>query len=393
MPTDTTVKFLHSDMVGAPTLNGVAGAMIAVLDACLINGFGSGNVDSVVISGGVATVTRAAGHPMVAGAVSLIAGATVSGGSINGEQKVLATPAPTGTTYCFDATGLANQTATGTITHKLAPAGWTKALTSTNVAAYKSSDPSSTNCLLRVDDTGTTSARVVGYESMSDINNGLGQFPTSSQISGGGFWPKSATADSTVRGWTFFGDGRLFYLCVQYTVGSALSSLTAVFGDPVATKSPDPYCCVLSCAEVSPVGTNAGSRSASEYDFGDQANASGTVFMPRSYTGLGAAVAMRKSFPLVVGASGARSGNVTSGLPFPNFADGGLYVEGHYLIENGSLVLRARSPGFYASLQVIGGSVFGHRDTVTGVTGLPGKTLRAMNTSGVFFIDATGPWR
>jgi hypothetical protein len=387
---DTTVKFLHSAMTGAPVLSGSAGALLAVLDACLINGFGSGSVDSLVIAGGVATVTRSAGHPMEVGAVSLIAGATVSGGSVNGEQKVLSV---TTTTYTFAATGLADQTATGSITHKLAAAGWSKPFSSTNLAAYKSSDGSATGAVLRLDDSGTTVARVTGFESMSDINTGIGAFPTASQVSGGGYWPKSATADATARPWIFFGDGKLFYLAVQYTASSTANALTAAFGDPLPVKSPDAYCALLSCAEASPVGTAAGSRNASELDYGDAGSTPGTLFMPRSYAALGSAVSLRKAFPMIAGSGGQRSGNIGSGLPYPNYADGGLYVGEHYLLESPSLVLRAKTPGLYMSLQTIGSGVFANRDSVTSVVGLSGRTLKALNTSGVLFVDTTGPWR
>src|SRR5690606_26703121 len=111
----TSVKFYHSQMTGAPVLTGQAGKLIDVLDAVLVNGWGLATVDSVVIASGIATVTRASGHPFEAAGVALIADATVTGGSINGEQRVLSA---TATTYTFDATGIADQTATGTITHK-----------------------------------------------------------------------------------------------------------------------------------------------------------------------------------------------------------------------------------------------------------------------------------
>ena len=387
---DTSVKFIHSNMVGAPVLNGVAGAMISLLDAALKDGFGSGTVDSVVIAGGIGIVTRSAGHPMEVGTVALLAGATVTGGTINGEQKALTI---TGTTWTFDATGISNQTATGTITQKVAPLGWTKAFTGTNLAAYKSSDVTATGCLLRVDDTGAQDARVVGYETMSDVNTGTGPFPSSAQISGGGYWPKSATANSTARSWVLAGDGKLFFLFVQYTAGSTLNSLTAVFGDPLAVKSPDSYACMLACSEISPVGTAAGTRNVSEFDYADQSTTPGTVFMPRAYTGLGGSVSMRKSFPLIVGSAGARSGNVTGGLPYPNYADGGVYIQSPYVLDGPSLVLRAAVPGLYCSPQTIGSAVFTNREEVTGVTGLSGRSLRALNTAGVVFVDSTGPWR
>lgn len=38
MTADTSVKYLHSAMPGAPVLSGTAGSLISVLDACLVNG-------------------------------------------------------------------------------------------------------------------------------------------------------------------------------------------------------------------------------------------------------------------------------------------------------------------------------------------------------------------
>ncbi len=393
MPTDTSVKFLHSGMTGHPTLTGqsAAGTLIALLDALLVNGFNLVTVDSVVIAGGVGTITRGAGLAFSPGNVAFVAGATVTGGSINGEQKAVATSA---TTMTFDATGISNQTASGTITVKFAPLGWAKTYSGTNLAAYKPTDVTATGNMLRVDDTGTTSARVVGYETMSDVNTGTGPFPSSAQISGGGFIAKSATADTTERHWTFWGDGRVFYLAVQHTAGSTQHGLSLVFGDPVAEKSPDTYACVLSCAAASVTGSAAGSVT-SDYDYGDASTSSNSVFMPRNYSGLGAtAIALKKSFPLIVSSSiGARSGLVTGGVPFPNTANGGVYAVPHHLIENSTGVFRGRSPGIYMSPQNVGSGVFANREIVPTISGLSGRVVVAINTSGVLFVDTTGPWR
>ena len=75
---DTNVKLIHSGMAGAPTLANVAGNLVSVLNAALVDGFGLNAVDSLVIAGGVATVTRTAGHPFDVDSVALIAGATTT---------------------------------------------------------------------------------------------------------------------------------------------------------------------------------------------------------------------------------------------------------------------------------------------------------------------------
>src|SRR5574337_660979 len=295
MSADTTVVYFHSAMTGAPSLAGQAGTLIAVLDACLVNGFGAGAVDSVVIAGGVATVTRSAGHSFEVGAVAEVSGASVSGGSINGRQKVLTV---TASTWTFDATGLANQAATGAISAKLASAQWTKAFSGTNLAAYKSANPASTGCLLRVDDTGSTVGRVVGYESMTDVNTGTGPFPTSTQISGGGSLGKSSTADATARPWMIFADDRAFYICTNWSVaagswGTGTAFTTQCFGDINPFKTPDPYACVLNTCNGAPIGNNPGT--ANSFDsFYCQSGSEYYQYAPRAYTGIGTSKPVRR---------------------------------------------------------------------------------------------------
>lgn len=388
----TTVKFIHSAMPGAPVLSGQAGALIAVLDACLVNGFGTGTVDSLVVAGGVATVTRGAGHPFEADAIAEIAGATVTGGSVNGAQRVLSA---TSSAYTFAAAGIPDQTATGTITHKVAALGWAKTFSATNLAAYKPTDLAATGCLLRVDDTGTTNARVVGYESMSDVNTGAGPFPTATQISGGGFWGKSATADATARPWMLVGDSRGFYLAVMWLGSTSFG--TQCFGDFLSYKSPDPYGCALSCPNSSQLGFSPGTSQLT-----DLAHIHLTTtqyqYAARGVSGTGQAVSMvRAAFmPLFLASPEAFSGaTANTSVVYPNLADNGLYLSQMVLAEiSPTRVLRGAHPGAYFCPQTIGPSVFAHRQRVTGINNLPGRTLAAVNHStGVMFIDITGPWR
>lgn len=188
----TSVKHFHSAMNGAPVLSGTAASLIAVLDACLVNGFGLQTASSVVVASGIATATFPSGHSFEPDTIALIDGAAPAG--LNGEKHVLTTST---NTITFAATGIADGTATGTITAKLAPAGWEKPFSGTNLAVFRSLNVESTRMYLRVDDTGTTNSRVAGYESMTDVNTGVGPFPTSAMISGGGWWPKASAANAT----------------------------------------------------------------------------------------------------------------------------------------------------------------------------------------------------
>lgn len=390
MPTDTSVKFIHSGMPGAPVLNGVAGSMIALLDACLVNGFGTGVVDSLVIAGGVATVTRSAGHPADVDGVMAISGATVAGGSVNGERKVTSR---TTISYTFDAPGLADQVATGTITHKVAPAGWAKPFSGANLAAYKSLDPTATGCLLRVDDSAAQSLRVVGYVSMTDIDTGSGPFPTAVQLAGGGYWQKSNASDATARPWTLAANSRFVYVLTQHMSGNSAVSAVAAFGDFISYASADPYGCMLNNAS-GPYPTSPGTTTF-DLDYTNAAAVADGLTIARSIGGIGSAARARR----MAGYFGTntvilRSGAVHSGcVPFPNPVDGGLFVGPQFITEDATGALRGRLPGFLHAPQGIGASVFATRDRVDAVAGLPGRRLVAMPTNtGVFFIDVTGPW-
>lgn len=392
----TAVKFFHSSMPGAPVLAGQVGTLATLLDTLLVNGFGSGQLDSLVIAGGTVTATRAAGHPQEPGTVVNIAGASVSGGTINGDHRVLTTST---NTFTFAVTGIPDQTATGTITAKLASAGWTKPFSGSNLAVFRSSDPAGTQAYLRVDDTDPQVARVVGYGAMSDVDTGSDPFPNSSQIAGGGYWAKSNAASAAARSWTFFADSRAFYLIASPaalgTYNNNPHSAHIAFGDLVSAKSPDAYAAFLQCSSTTLAATEPGT-SGEELDFfrGASGAAQGLYAM-RSYTGLGSSSVLRRlaSLGYLETAFQSRSGDA-NGMQYPNGPDGGLYVANVALIEASSRAMRGTLPGFYGSPQNIGNGVFALREAVTGVVNLPNRTLRAFNSSaGAYFVDATGPWR
>jgi len=209
---DKSVKFFTSVMSGAPQSNGDAGTFVAILDACLVNGFGTVTLDSVVVSNNVATCTKSAGHGFAMtggiGPVIAIAGATPD--ALNGEWRIASVPS--NTVFTFTTVGISNQTATGTITAKRAPAGWTKPFSGTNKAAYRSASPQSTGCYLRFDDSmasGTDlNCSLTMYESMSDIDTGSGAGTAL------GMRRRTGTYNFT-RTWKVYADSRAFYLLVN----------------------------------------------------------------------------------------------------------------------------------------------------------------------------------
>lgn len=399
-PVDTSVKFFTNQMSGAPVLSGTVGAMIALLDACIKDGFDTKTLTSLTVASGVATAAWSGAHSALADAVVLLAG--VTGGptgfaGMNGEQKVVTKPSGTSLTF---ATTLPDGTYTGTITMKMAPLGWLKPFSGTNLAAYKSSDPASTGMFLRVDDSAATVVRVVGYESMSDISTGLGPFPTAAQISGGGYWTKSASANATAVQWALFGDSRGFILhvCPSYSsLPANVHGMTRGFGDAAPLKpGGDPYGCFLSYSTTStPTG-----QTDSQLDYGSAIQ----VAFPRAFTGLGSCV-LHGCYPYV-GTTGALSGVDTLHGPFPSVIDGSLRMSRRYFATSTvNVPPRADLPGLYSIPQSLtfDSLRFGDRTPGSGV--LAGKNFFVLNptntatttqpsnsSTGASLVDITGPW-
>lgn len=404
---DTSVKHFRNDMVNAPVLSGTAGALIALLDAVLVNGFDLKTASSLTVAGGVATLAFSGAHSAMVDSVIVVSGAAPA--ALNGEQKVTAIA---GGVVRF-ATAVADQSAAGTIAFKLAPLGWSKIFGAGNFAAYKSNDVAATGMVLRVDDTGTTSARVVGYESMSDINNGIGPFPTPVQSAGGAYWMKSSVANGTRVGWTLIGDSRFFALHASIYMGNAtptydsyLIGITSAFGDAVSLRpGGDPYCCELT-GKLAVETTNNPSNGSVD---------SGAVpynWFPRSYTTFGGSTASY-SYPYVGTRGGGASGMDSSAAggslgAAPNPIDGSLRLSKRFFtaVGNSNVAPRADVPGLYTIPQFSILDILTHRKPEAGVGPLLGRnllplvvssgslaTLPDASNSGAVLWDITGPWR
>ena len=279
---DITVKYFDSTMSGAPALSGTAGTLIGVLDACLINGFGTVTLNSLVVSNNVATATVNAGHQLTMigtiGPVITIAGATPSG--LNGEWRLASVP--NSTTCTFVTSGISNQTATGTITIKRSGVGQTKLYSGTNKAVYQNAG---TGFCLRVDDSTTGSATVRGYETMTDVDTGDSPFPTVAQLATM-YWRKSSTTDGTVRPWWMTADSRAFWLFIASTAGYANAYAVVHFGDFISAHSSDPYACSI-------IGSSSSANSGQGHNEANAAQAG--HYVARSQDGLAKSVQFAKT--------------------------------------------------------------------------------------------------
>jgi hypothetical protein len=183
---------------GAPASGGIGviGRMIALLDAYLVDGFNSISVTGITHVGGLATVTTASAHNFSINDVVNIAGADQA--NYNGNQRVLGLP--TATSFTFAVSSGTVTPATGTITAKHPPAGWTKYFSGTNQAIYRNNSATGTGHYLQVDDTvaATTSFKII--KNCTGWNSGdIVTTPFT--------WNKEGT-----NSWVFVGDSRTFYL-------------------------------------------------------------------------------------------------------------------------------------------------------------------------------------
>jgi hypothetical protein len=398
------VKVFHSGQNGAPVLNGTLGTLVALLDACLVNGWGLFTPDSITFSGGVATVNYAAGHNRVTGDIVLVAGATQT--AYNGEQKITVTSA---TQFTFPVSGSPATPATGTITIKVAPAGWVKQFSGTDKAAYKSGNPAATGCLLRVDDTGSGTgshreAIVYGCETMTDVDTFSARFPTAAQHTKGLFWRKSLNLNSTATKWRLVADDCYFYF---FPYGNTQQSTTYdvafgyAFGDIVSDLSGDAYHCMISGSITENTGGYPYQQTSFHSAFSSANTAVNGMFMARAYTQIAGAVNVfwTGDQQSVNGTGTLIIGGVATGFDYPSVIGNRLMISALQAV-NPTKIPRGRPPGLYQPLHA---RPLGDMVSVDGDGVLLGRKLMGFRISGTasnppggeaeLIIDVTGPWR
>lgn len=241
---------------GAPTLNNVAGSLLEVLRACLVNGFNLKSVTNIVVASGVATATAAThGYSSAYGKLLRIEGAPVAG--LNGDVQPLTVDT---NTFTYAAAGVPDGTYTGTITARRAPLGWVEAFTGTNVAIFARSAPEATAMLLRVNDSNTspasaTDARVLMVESASSVDSWTNESPQNSNLAGGLYWHKGANSTAPKR-WAIIGNSRfIFFVSPAPSSTEPYTSQINYFGDLIPYQTPAPYDCVI-CGATSANATS-----------------------------------------------------------------------------------------------------------------------------------------
>lgn len=170
------VKEFHSGLPGAPVLADSTNSLIDLLHACLVTGY---NVlpCAITVVGGVATVdVGPSQHALDEHMVSLIEGASPS--ALNGEKRVLAKI--DATRYTYAAPGVPDGAAAGTISQRVAPAGWERPYhdSGAGLAVFRSLDVEASGLLFQVQDVNSVQSgwrlhRVRIYEDMTDASTGV----------------------------------------------------------------------------------------------------------------------------------------------------------------------------------------------------------------------------
>ncbi len=386
---------------GAPVLNGLVGQAIAVLDAVLVNGYGSVPITSITRAGAVATVTTSAAHGFATGDSALIAGANEADYNGDVEVTVLTT-----TTFTFPVANAPTTPATGTLTSKRASANFTKSFSASNVAAYRANDLASNRHYLQIrdDGTGTGGNReffLRGFETMSSATAGTGPFPTVAQNTNAYSMSKSSTTDSTARPWVIITDGFMVYMWVHYA-GTAANGLAAAyngiytccFGDIKSYKAGDAYQTIVGGStsenQTTSVSGSLGTGVTAIPTTSTFAAATPICF-PRDFTGTGSA---KLASLMATGENAIISASVQ--VQYPNPVDGGLYIVPVAVVQGLPSAIRGVMCGMYESMHGVNTHQSG--DILSNVGGLSGRKLRWMScmnggSNAGHFIDVTGPWR
>jgi hypothetical protein len=255
------VKWLSADMAGAPsmaTANDIApGAFIALLQACLINGFNDITPTTMTFAAGKITATFAAPHGFLPYQIVRIANVVEAG--YNGDQRVDSVPTTTTLTIIPEvAPTVSPATTLTTISIKTPPLdGWVQTYydAPTHNVVFSRSNPNATDYKLRV-------FNAVSWSTNTTYGNWLAKVDVITDyvdeanhtLQRTMYWPAScrygniATATYPIAvEWMLIGDDLMFYWIPRFTAAYRCSAY--VFGDINSVVEGDRHhCMVMGCS-------------------------------------------------------------------------------------------------------------------------------------------------
>jgi hypothetical protein len=241
------IKDFYHSQTSAPTLAGTVGYLDALLYACLVTGYNSKSISTITVSNNVATVTTSTTHGYAQYDTVKIEGANES--VFNGDFLVASIPATNQFTFALT-TGLSS--ATGTITCKIAPLGWTREYTGTNKSVYRApSDPECTRLYLRIDDTNAKYGIAQMYETMTTVDTGTGLLGTV-------YWHKSEASSTASRPWYLVGTSRCFWFGAYWQSSYPNACNWNFFGDYKRLWTGDSWNCCMAGSNTTSQGNSPG---------------------------------------------------------------------------------------------------------------------------------------
>lgn len=378
------IRIYQDTDTGAVARTTSAGNMISILDRVLVDGQNSGSC-TISRSGSVATIARTS-HGFVVRQVVQIAGADQA--EYNGLFRVASVP--DANSFTVTVAGAPATPATGTITCKQASAGWVKAYSGTNKAAYQMPSAEHAGQMLfrawnDATMTGSEGLRMRGYEAMSDVDTGTNPFPTVAQVAGNGIASACLGAGTAATTYRIFTNGKVVIIVLAVTnAGSSRTySNPAVFGAFAPKGSADAYC----------VGVWGGvGLDAERFSTFASATNPPNMYLARSHTSAAGAVQCGRVVDSGLLSSSGTVAIGSAGLAAPNATDGAYYVSAVRLITAG-LTLRGVAPGVHCPMHAMT-SVVSDGAIMPGAGPYAGREFMACNItgSGQLWVDITGPW-
>lgn len=341
----------------ASPMAGTTGYLDSILYATLVTGYNSKSVSSISVSSNVATITTSTSHNLTVNDIIVISGANES--VFNDEFRIKAITSSTAFTIDLIT---ANGSATGTITCKIAPLGWTRVYTGTNKSVYRA--PAGTQFYLRVDDTQAQYATVSAYESMTTVDAGTNLIATV-------YWKKSNVSDTATREWYLIGNNKVFYFFTSWHSTYSTQCAGYMFGDINSVKANDSYASMLIGHSVNNPPNPSASQSFSYVTFAISSTYYTGHYLARASTGVVGGINCFK-FSTANGQMGYSNGTI-----YPNSADNGLHL---YPVDVGEVagpVYRGRMAGLYVPLEMTNGAFASNDRSVV----INGKTYMAIRVS------------
>jgi len=387
------VQLYKSTDVNAPALSGAAGALITVLNKCLVDGYTTASVTTLTSAAGTATATIPANATLVTGNYVTISGANEV--DYNGTFQITVTNS---TTFTYTVLNSPTSPATGTILYAKAGLQWAKPYTGTNAAVYRSADVTSNRFYFQVIDNAATAggakeAQLMGFEEMTAYNTGTRQFPNTTQAASGLSARKSTTADGTSRAWTLIGDDRTFYVIMN--TGDTTAFHSFAFGHFIPTRTGEDFNTFVNGETSFNLGTSVNAIFA---NYTSYVTTNTSFWLARPWSGAASvpSCALLNLTPFYP-ASNLVCFGVFGVMALPNGPDTGYYVCPANIIDVTAGGLRGRLPGMYLPLQA---NPIANYETMINVAGLTGKTLTGLSACqpsssasvGLILFDTFGPW-